>query len=342
MSLLFISFYIGISDPKFSSYDMFNVIIMNKQHWVVYFLLMIILVTIPLTIIRYIEYGIENNATSVPVDTPNNQVAVAVYSPTKLPFKPATPVPVMEKTATPTPFIQNPPPTSWKDWSVLPITVSEELKLLYEQGIQNGNDPHAYSIFGDCQSLPEVFLGIYDHNPDFDIINNASINETVTNFQGSFDRYSPTVKDGTTEGALLYSLWNDNKEGYCNRNETPIDCELRVHKPSIVFIRVGTHYESRNEEYLIRIIENLLDKEIVPVIVTKADNREKDERINETLVRLAARYGLPVWNFWASVQPLDKHGVELGSTANITAEAYDLQIIDGIRVLDFVWHQLNQ
>lgn len=323
---------------------------MNKQHWVVYLFLLIIVVPIPVTVFRYFEYGSDNKSTTLPANITTEQVEVAVYTPTKLPFLPATPVvektpaptQVINKSVSQTQVIQNPAPSSWKSWPVMPNYISENLKLLYQQGIQNGNDPHAFSIFGDCQSLPDVFLGIYDHPLDYDISINSSIYETVANFQGSFDRYSPSVKSGSTEGALLWPLWNDNKEGYCNYNESPIDCELRVHKPSIVFIRVGTHYESRNEEYLIRIIENLLDRKIVPVIVTKADNREKDERINETLVRLAAQYDLPVWNFWASVQPLDKQGVIVGSVANLTDEAYDLQVIDGIRVLDLVWHQLNQ
>ena len=330
----------------------------NKQNWVVYLFLLIILIVTPMTVFRYFAFGSANYSPTVPGILPTEQIEVPINSPTQLYFESSAQVIVKtvsptqlilepiaqnsENSATPTQTIQNPPPTAWKDWPVLPNTVSEELKQLYKQGITNGNDPHAFSIFGDCQSLPDVFLGIYDHPLDVDISITPTIYETVANFQGSFDRYSPTVKDGTTEGALLYPLWNDNKEGYCNKNESPIDCELRVHNPSIVFIRVGTHYESRNEDYLIRIIDNLLERKIVPVIVTKADNRELDERINQTLVRLAARYDLPVWNFWASVQLLDNQGVNVGSVENLTEEAYELQVIDGIRVLDFVWHQLNQ
>lgn len=244
--------------------------------------------------------------------------------------------PTQEKT-----IIENPPAESWKEWPVLPNYVSDNLKQLYKQGLENGNNPNAFSIFGDCHSLPEVFFGVFDSEPDFVKSFDPSIQETVANFQGSFDRYSPTVKIGTTEGALLLPLWNDNQEGYCENNENAVDCELRVHKPSIVFIRVGTHYESRNEQYLIRIIENLLDKGVVPVLVTKADNRELDERINETLVRLAAQYDLPVWNFWASVQHLETKGIDPNDDMYLADEAYEIHKIDGIKVLDFVWHELN-
>ncbi len=229
----------------------------------------------------------------------------------------------------------------WKDWPVFPDYVSEELKVLYKQGINNGNDPHAFSIFGDCHSLPEVFLGIFDNNPSFVLTLEPSVKETIKNFQGSFNRYSPTVKVGTTEGALLWSLWNDNEEGFCLPNENAIDCELRVHKPSIVIIQVGTHYESRNEQYMIKIIEKLLDHKIAPIIVTKADNRDLDEHINKTLVKLAVKYDLPVWNFWASVQDLETKGINPKDNMYLSEEGYKIHQNDGIKVLDIIWHALN-
>jgi len=236
---------------------------------------------------------------------------------------------------------QNLPPELWKEWPIFPSSISDNLKLIYNQGIKNGNNPHAFSIFGDCHSLPEVFLGVFDNDPDYWKSLDSSIQETVMNFQGSFDRYSPTVKIGTTEGALLWPLWNDNKEGKCDPNENAVDCELRVHKPSIVIIQVGTHYESRNEQYLIKIIEKVLEHGAVPIIVSKADNRELDEHINETLIRLAAQYDLPVWNFWASVQHLETYGIDSKDNMYLNVEGHKIHQRDGIKVLDLVWHALN-
>lgn len=332
---------------------------MSKLKWLYYIFILTLMIGIPVTIFHFFDHVKADHSNSLQVTVPTlrlyfpdnspksllstepaDQLQIPDKSPTSLVMETSTQT--IEKTVVPTITLKNPPPELWKEWSVMPNYVSDELKQLYQNGIDNGNNPQVFSIFGDCHSLPEVFLGIYDRDPDSVNTMTPSIKETVINFKGSFDRYSPTVKDGTTEGALLWPLWNDNKERYCNLNENPVDCEIRVHNPSIVFIRVGTHYETRNERYLIRIIENLLENGIVPIIVTKADNRELDERINETLVRLAAQYDLPVWNFWASVQHLDNQGVNPKNDMNLTDEAYNLQKIDGIRVLDFVWHQLNQ
>jgi hypothetical protein len=321
---------------------------MNKK-WVYIFAFIFMLVTIPTGILLVVNAQMEDvdqhTVATAPaaVDQTHTPVVIHTPTPTMIAEKQPTPTVTEEQTSSTqvTPIVQNPPPELWKEWPVLPNYVSDNMKQIYQRGIENGNNPQAFSIFGDCHSLPEVFLGVFDTDPNFVKTFDPSVQETVSNFQGSFDRYSPTVKVGTTEGALLWPLWNDNEEGKCEPNENAVDCELRVHKPSIVFIRVGTHYESRNEQYLIRIIENLLDKGVVPIIVTKADNRELDERINETLVKLAAQYDLPVWNFWASVQHLDTKGIDPDDDMYLADEAYQIHKIDGIKVLDLVWHALS-
>ncbi len=233
-------------------------------------------------------------------------------------------------------------PDEWKTWPILPDDVSDTVKAIYQQGLENGNNPHAFSILGDCHSLPEVFLGLYDHDSQAIANLDEDLQETVEQFQGSFDRYSPTVVVGTTEGALLWAQWNENKEGYCEAGELPIDCELRYHKPVIAFIRLGTHWEARNEEYLRTLIEKLIDNGTVPVIVTKPDNRELDERVNHNLAKLAVEYDLPLWNFWASIQDLPNSGLSDDSDMYLSDDAYAVQQIDGLKVLDIVYRALNE
>lgn len=232
-------------------------------------------------------------------------------------------------------------PEAWKEWPVLP-EISEEMRQVYLRGLAEGRNPAAFSILGDCQSQPEVFLGVFDSDPDVVDALPQPLRETVAQFQGSFNRYSPTVKDGTTEGALLWAEWNDNKEKKCNPGETPLDCELRVHQPSIVFIHVGTHWESRQMQYMRKIIERILEHGAVPVMVTKADNRELDEKINPNLVLNADEYHLPVWNFWRTVQHLPERGMEKGSNMYLSAEGLAVHQASGLEALNAVWRGLNQ
>jgi hypothetical protein len=106
-------------------------------------------------------------------------------------------------------------------------------------------------------------------------------------------------------------LWADPKA--CENTETPLGCEYRVHNPAFAIIALGTNDVHKGEQFepkMREIIEYTLANGIVPILVTKADNLEGDESINLTIAKLAAHYRLPVWNFWAAVQPLPGHGLQ--------------------------------
>lgn len=245
--------------------------------------------------------------------------------------------PLASLTPIPTVPYEGPPSAQWKQWPVLPESLSSEMIAIYQRGIEAGNNEHAFSVLGDCQSIPDVFMGIYDQDPDFVGDLPEDLQETVIHFGGSFERYSPTVKDGTTEGALLWYGWNDNLAGLCEHGESPLDCELRVHKPTIVFMHTGTHWEARSRDYLIKIINKIKEANAIPVIVTKADNREKDGRVNQTLADLAAEYNLPVWNFWASVQHLPESGMEPGSDMYLSEAGLEVHRQGALEALDAIW-----
>jgi hypothetical protein len=212
------------------------------------------------------------------------------------------------------------PPEDWKLWPVVP-QVPLSARVLYQQGLALGNDPHAFSVLGDCQSLAETFMGVYDNDPALVASLPADLQATVAQFTGSFNRESPTIKGGTTAGAVLWDAWHENKYT-CQTGESPLDCELRLHKPSIVIINLGTHYETRNITYLRKILNRLTAQGIVPILTTKADNRELDERLNQEMALLAAEYNVPLWNFWAAVSDLPNNGVGVKKGEEFLGEIY--------------------
>ena len=59
-----------------------------------------------------------------------------------------------------------------------------------------------------------------------------------------------------------------------------------------------------------------MDAGVVPILATKADNREKDERINRDMAMLAAEYDLPLWNFWAALSDLPDRGLYIMTAVN--------------------------
>jgi hypothetical protein len=172
----------------------------------------------------------------------------------------------------------------------LPVipTVSQNARSIYQNGIEMGNNPHAFSKIGDCQSIPTYFDG----------------------YAGSFSRTSLAVKGGFNAAAILSPLRADPK--LCNSNENPIACELRLNRPSIAIISLEEWWSGHPENYetyMRQIIEFTIHQGVVPIIATKADNLEGNHLINQTIANLAQEYDIPLWNFWAAVQPLPNHGL---------------------------------
>ena len=236
----------------------------------------------------------------------------------------------------------NPPILDWKDMPVIPTDIDPSLRKVYELGLSHGNDPHAFSLFGDCQVRPDEFFGVFETDETLFASLSPDLQETIENFRSSFNRESPTAQDGTTPGALLWTQWHQG-QFTCTSAETPVECELRIHRPSFVIIQIGSHFESRNTDYFRRIIEQLLDEGIIPILATKADNREKDERVNRDMALLASEYDLPLWNFWAAVEDLPNRGLytrddrPLKGDIYLTDEAKEIHRMTGLEALNVVW-----
>jgi hypothetical protein len=273
------------------------------------------------------------------VKASDNQLSITAPSQTPRP-KPIV-LPTLTPSATFLPNVTPLDPEAWKSLPIIP-NVDESVRDIYEYGQTLGNDPQAFSIFGDCQTRPDEFFGVFETDAELVESLSPELYELVENFHGSFNRESPTTQDGTTPGSLLWIQWHRGDYG-CTFAETPVECELRIHRPSFVIIQVGTHFESRNTEYLRRIILQLMDAGVVPILATKADNREKDERINRDMAMLAAEYDLPLWNFWAAVSDLPNRGLytrddrPLQGDIYLTQDASLRHRMTGLNALNAVW-----
>lgn len=279
---------------------------------------------------------------------PSKTAAKTIPLPTLTPSPVSTPSPLPatpQPTSTPLPSRLD--PNDWKNWSVIPSFIDPSLQKIYERGQSLGNDPHAFSIFGDCQTRPDEFFGVFETDPTSLQSLSPELRETVAYFTGSFNREASTSQDGTTPGSLLWVQWHRGEYG-CTFAETPVQCELRTHRPSFVIIQVGTHFESRNTEYLRKIITQLLDAGVVPILATKADNREFDHRINRDMALLASEYDLPLWNFWAAVSDLPNRGLytrsdrPLQGNIYLTDEAALIHRMTGLEALDAVWRAVTK
>jgi hypothetical protein len=231
----------------------------------------------------------------------------------------------------------------WRWWPIIP-TVSRSVFRIYQHGLELGVDRHAFSIIGDCQSMPSIMGGRYDHPETFYIPEDYEhLLETIDRFSGSFDRSSVTVQNGFSASSALSPIWADPT--VCHPGETPLDCELRTHKPAFVFIALGTNWNgdaAGHNEFLEQIVDQVIEAGAVPILITKGDNQEGDGSINLAIAELAARRDLPLWNFWRAIQELPNHGLELSRDGNyLSVAAWDVRSFGTLEVLDALWRVLD-
>ena len=246
-----------------------------------------------------------------------------------------------------------PAPTGFQptDEPVVP-SLSPTAWAIYQRGLQMGNNPRAFSKIGDCQSVVPYFLAAFDYGL-YNLGQYASLQATIDNFSGSWARNSITSNRGFNVATVFVPVWADPK--ICLKNETPLACEFRINRPSFAIITMETWWggdASGYESYLRAIIEFSIAHGTVPVLATKADNVEGDGSINQVIVKLAKEYDLPLWNFWAAVQPLPNHGLtpdgfHLTWARNyfdqpaIMDNAWPWRNLTALQAIDMLWRQAS-
>jgi len=235
-------------------------------------------------------------------------------------------------------------PKDWQKWPIVPeVTVTA--REIYRHGRALGINSKSFSKVGDCQNLHEYFLGRFDH---LDIYKFSwqvdKYQDTIDNFKGYFDTDGQSAKFGFTAASPLSPLMADPE--ICVPDEAPLECELRLARPSFVLISLEFPFNGRSaplyEQYLRQIIEYTISQGAVPILATKADNVEKDNSINQTIAKLAYEYDLPMWNWWAAAQPLGDHGIDpYRDGFHITQQAWEERSKTFLMVLDHLWKGLK-
>jgi hypothetical protein len=241
-------------------------------------------------------------------------------------------------------------PDAWQQLPVIPQQISDASRQIYLRGLEMGNNPHAFSKVGDCGSTPSWFLGDFDRGPKYYRLGDyQELTQVIQFFQGSFGRTSLAAKSGFNASSVLTALWADRSQ--CESKETPLACEYRLNRPSFSLITLGTNdvwHQDVFEDRMRQIIEFSMEKGIVPILATKADNREGDGKINATIARLAVEYDLPLWNYWRAVQDLPDQGLQ-PDQAHLTwgpnrfddpqamQTGWTQRNLTALQVLDVVW-----
>ncbi len=238
------------------------------------------------------------------------------------------------------------PPEDWQNWPVVPQATGRALQI-YQQGLAQEVDAHAFSKIGDCQSIKEALMGMFDKPGRYQLPPEqmAALQETIDQFSGSFNRDGMAVKGGFNAASVLSPMWADPA---CQAGETPLECEVRVHRPSFVIISLEVWWQGRTTQryvdYMRKIIDYTIAHGAVPILSTKADNVEGDNSLNLATAQLAYEYDLPLWNFWRAVQPLPHHGMDplRNDGFHISEDlAWPVRSLTALQALDAVWRGVS-
>ena len=160
------------------------------------------------------------------------------------------------------------PEDAWKSMPVVPTGVSDRARAIYEYGLSQGTDPTHFSIIGDCQNVSSYFMSAFDTPGEYSLGEYAYLQPTIDYYHGSFSRKSLAVKGGFNAAAVISPLRADPKS--CNSGESPLDCELRTWKPSVVIVSMETWWSEKPAEeydkYMRRVLDRIIETGALPII----------------------------------------------------------------------------
>ncbi len=221
-------------------------------------------------------------------------------TPTNTPSPEPTPTPLGPQTINGVPL---------GDIAPLPPETADHVREIYAHGQQLGRDPRAFSKLGDSTILNPHFLGPFDAG-EYNLGEFGHLEATIDQFPGSFARHGVATHFGLHSWTVFDPMWADGE--WCEPGEHALACEVRLHNPAVLFVRLGSNDAGAPAGFrynVKEVIEYCLDNGIVPIIGTKADRFEGSNENNDILRALAAEYAVPLWDFDRLAETLPNRGL---------------------------------
>ena len=188
--------------------------------------------------------------------------------------------------------------------------IVKSIHEIFVRGQIVGNNPRAFSSVGDSTIEYPYFMTRFDQPGSYNLGEYSYLQPTIDYYAGSFDRESQAVMRGLRASTALDPFWSN--KAYCYANESRIACEYRLHRPSLVFIRLGSNdtQPDQFDKYLRQVVEFWISKGVIPILGTKADRHEGPDNADNNIIRqVAADYSLPLWDFDRVAQTIPGNGV---------------------------------
>ncbi|CAN5418333.1 hypothetical protein BH10CHL1_BH10CHL1_42140 [soil metagenome] len=207
------------------------------------------------------------------------------------------------------------------------VALKARLRAILADGVTKGNQATVFAKLGDSITDSGSFLSdigcsaenLGDHSELASIIAHFRSTTFPANYAAvwcsvadSFTRASASAVTGWSANQLLGLPDINHTE--CQNEESALTCELRVLKPSIALIMVGTNDLERFndlERYrtdLTHIITTTVAAGVIPVLSTlppRLDDANLGARVasyNQVVREVAQAQQIPLWNFWQALQ----------------------------------------
>lgn len=230
----------------------------------------------------------------------------------------------------------------------MPPEVQQNVRRIFQQGQDLGRDAHAFSKVGDSISLTSHYFARFDQKR-YTLGIYQDLQPTIEFYDGSYERFGMAVRIGLHAWIAFRPGLADAQQ--CMPDEHMVECEFRLHNPSVLLIRLGTNDTAAGDAYeraLRFAIEYSIDNGVIPVLVTKSDRFEGDDRHNATMRLLATEYAVPLWDFDIVAGTLPNRGLS-GDSVHLTmygvndytdpatlSFGYPLSDLTGLMMLDAI------
>ncbi len=185
--------------------------------------------------------------------------------------------------------------------------MSARVYEIYRSGQALGNRANGVVLVGDSNTDNPQFFAPFDWG-NYNLGNYPYLQSTVDFFKGSFAQNSPAAKGGFNTAKIL-------EGGDCG--DTNLACAYNNARPSVALILLGTgdqHSWQTFEERYRQIVQYTIQRGIIPVLITKADDLEcRDNNapcgfINSKIATIAGQYQVPLLNLRQIVERLPNGG----------------------------------
>ncbi|MBI5712378.1 MAG: LysM peptidoglycan-binding domain-containing protein [Chloroflexi bacterium] len=218
-----------------------------------------------------------------------------------------------------------PPPQSSEKYPFI-SGVSDTSRQIFLSGRGLGNRADVFSKVGDSITVSGAFLngfGIKQYNlrsyqQDLSPVVNYYLQD-IARDSNSFANTSLAAEVGWS--AHSSTTPGNGDKTLCAPTESPLVCEYRYVRPSVALIMFGTNdvtgmATGNFERNLRQVIEITIQRGIIPVISTipPMTGRPDGARVpvfNTIIKALAREYDIPLWDYWAALQPLPSYGLTL-------------------------------